>query len=105
MKKLTIALLGSMAFLCLRGVAAAQTAVTRIAYDQCQATGSYSVFCQIRMVVDGHDTSPTSEQEGEDRAFLRSGDRQRLPACLRDLERSEDEETHRRRLAPVTHPS
>ena len=56
MKKLIIVLLGSMAFLCLRSVAAAQTAVTRIAYDQCQATGSYSVFCQIRMVVDGHDT-------------------------------------------------
>ena len=45
-------------------------------------------------VVDGHDTSPAGEQEGEDRAFLRSGDRQRIPAVRHDLEGSEDEKTH-----------
>src|SRR5439155_25318108 len=57
MKKLIIVLLASMALFSpvLRGVAAGQTGVTRIAYDQCQA-GSYSIFCQIRIVVDGHDT-------------------------------------------------
>ena len=37
MNKLTIALLGSIALFGLRGVAAAQTGVTRIAYDQCRA--------------------------------------------------------------------
>ena len=60
MKNLTIALL-SMAFLGavpgLLGVAAAQTAVTRIAYDQCRAAGgSWEVSCSIGMVVDGSDT-------------------------------------------------
>jgi hypothetical protein len=45
-------------------------------------------------VIDGHDTSPAGEQEGEDRAFLRSRDRQRIPAFRHNLEGSEDEEAH-----------
>jgi hypothetical protein len=45
-------------------------------------------------VIDGHDTTPAGEQEGEERAFLRSGDRQRIPAVRHDLEGSEDEKTH-----------
>jgi Tol biopolymer transport system component/PKD repeat protein len=56
-KKLTIVLL-SIALLSvpgLRGLAAAQTPVTRIAYDQCRA-GSWDVFCSIGMAVDGSDT-------------------------------------------------
>jgi hypothetical protein len=55
-------------------------------------------------IVDGHDSTSACYQAGEDRSFFRSGDRQRLPACVRDLEGSEDEETHRRRLTPPTHP-
>ena len=61
MKKLTIALLGSIAFFSpvpgLRGVAAAQTGVTRIAYDQCLAAGGNwgEVLCYIGMAVDGTD--------------------------------------------------
>ena len=55
--------------------------------------------------IDGHDPTRACDEVGEDRAFLRSGDRQRIPACLRDLERSENEETHRRRLMLVTDPS
>src|SRR5204863_5705446 len=57
MRKLTVALL-SVAFLGLpglRGVAAAQTPVTRIVYDQCRG-GSGDVFCSIGMAVDGSDT-------------------------------------------------
>jgi hypothetical protein len=45
-------------------------------------------------VIDGHDTPRAGEQEGQDRAFLRSGDRQRIPAVRHDLERSEDEKAH-----------
>jgi PKD repeat protein len=61
MKKLTIALLGSIAFfspvLGLRGVAAAQTTVTRFAYEQWWAdAGIGDYFCYIGMVVDGRDT-------------------------------------------------
>src|SRR5947209_10901327 len=61
MKILPIALLGSVAILGpapgLQGVAAAQTAVTRIAYDQCWADGAaWDSFCYIGIVVDGHDT-------------------------------------------------
>jgi hypothetical protein len=41
------------------------------------------------------------DEAGEDRPLLRSGDRQRIPASLRDLERSKDEEAHGRRLTPV----
>jgi PKD repeat protein len=57
MRKLTVALL-SVAFLVLpglRGMAAAQTPVTRIVYDQCRG-GSWDVFCSIGMAVDGSDT-------------------------------------------------
>jgi PKD repeat protein len=57
MRKLAVALL-SVALLGvpgLRGVAAAQTPVTRIVYDQCRA-GSWDVFCSIGMAVDGSDT-------------------------------------------------
>jgi PKD repeat protein len=61
MKILPSALLGSIAILGpvpgLQGVAAAQTAVTRIAYDQCWADGAaWDSFCYIGIVVDGHDT-------------------------------------------------
>ncbi len=56
-------------------------------------------------IVDGHDPTRARDKAGEDRSLLRSRDRQRFPACLRDLERSEDEETHRRRLTLVTDPS
>jgi hypothetical protein len=56
-------------------------------------------------IVDGHDPTRACHEAGEDRAFLRSGDGQRIPARLRDLERSENEETHRRRLMLVTDPS
>jgi hypothetical protein len=52
-------------------------------------------------IVDGHDSTRAGDQAGEDRAFLRSGDRQRIPAFLRDLERPENEEAHGRRLTPV----
>ena len=59
-------------------------------------------------VIDGHDTPPAGKQEGQDRAFLRSGDRQRIPAVRHDLKGPEDEKTHppdanaldRGRLAP-----
>src|SRR6267142_2272520 len=56
MRKLAVALL-SIAFLGvpgLRGEAAAQTPVTRIAYDQCRA-GSWDVLCSIGMAADGSD--------------------------------------------------
>jgi len=59
----------------------------------------------LDQIVDGHDPTRACDEAGEDRAFLRSGDRQRLPACLRDLKRPEDEETHGRRLTLVTDPS
>ena len=58
MRKLAVALL-SIAFLGapgLRGLAAAQTPVTRIVYDQCPAAGSWSVACTIGVAVDGTDT-------------------------------------------------
>src|SRR5712691_2112319 len=45
-------------------------------------------------IVDGHDPTCACDEAGEDRSLLRSGDRQRFPARLRDLERAEDEETH-----------
>ena len=48
---LSIALLGAPG---LRGVAAAQTPVTRIVYEKCQA-GSWDVFCSIGMAIDGSD--------------------------------------------------
>jgi PKD repeat protein len=48
----SIALLGVPG---LRGVAGAQTPVTRIVYDQCRA-GSWDVFCSIGMAADGSDT-------------------------------------------------
>jgi hypothetical protein len=50
-------------------------------------------------IVDGHDTTRAGDQASEDHAFLRSGDRQRIPAFRHDLEGSEDEETHTSRLA------
>ncbi|HEX9366624.1 MAG TPA: PKD domain-containing protein, partial [Vicinamibacterales bacterium] len=51
---LSIALIGVPG---LRGVAVAQTVVTRMAYDQCWAdAGSYDYYCYIGTVVDGHDT-------------------------------------------------
>ena len=56
-------------------------------------------------IVNGHDATHVCEKAGEDRSLLRPGDRQRLPAWLRDLERSEHEETHGPRLTPVTDPS
>jgi hypothetical protein len=59
----------------------------------------------LDQIVDGHDTTRACDEAGEDRSFLRSGDRQWLPGCLGDLERSEDEETHGRRLTLVTDPS
>jgi hypothetical protein len=34
------------------------------------------------------------KQEGQDRAFLRSGDRQRIPTIRHDLKRPENEKTH-----------
>src|SRR6266498_4980038 len=37
------------------GLAAAQTAVTRIVYEECQA-GSWDVFCSIGLAVDGSET-------------------------------------------------
>jgi hypothetical protein len=52
-------------------------------------------------IVDGHDSTRAGDQAGEDRAFLRSRDRQPTPAFLRDLKRSENEEAHGRRLTPV----
>jgi Tol biopolymer transport system component len=58
MRKLTVALL-SVAFLGLpglRGMAAAQAPVTRIAYDQCRAGGGWGVSCSIGISVDGSDT-------------------------------------------------
>ena len=58
MRKRTVALL-SVAFLGLpglRGMAAAQTPVTRIVYDQCRAAGTWYVTCSIGMAVDGSDT-------------------------------------------------
>jgi PKD repeat protein len=60
MKTLTIALVGSLAFFSpapgLQGVAAAQTAVTRIAYDQCRADPiNWVLLCSIGMAVDGYD--------------------------------------------------
>ena len=57
-KRLTIALL-AIAFLGvpgLRGMAAAQTPVTRIVYDQCRAAGTWYATCSIGMAVDGSDT-------------------------------------------------
>jgi hypothetical protein len=56
----------------------------------------------LNEVVDGDHLSPAGEQEGQDRALLRSGDRQRIPAIRDDLEGSEHEETHLRRLASTT---
>ena len=84
MKNLISALL-SMAFLGavpgLLGVAAAQTAVKRIAYDQCRAdSGSWDVFCSIGMVVDGNDTliangvGPRWSPDGSRIAFMGTTD-------------------------------
>jgi Tol biopolymer transport system component len=60
MKKTTIPLLGLIALLGpapgLRGVAAAQTVVSRIAYDQCWADAiNWVTNCYVGMVVDGQD--------------------------------------------------
>jgi hypothetical protein len=52
-------------------------------------------------IVDGDDSTRAGDQAGEDRPLLRSGDRQRIPVSLRDLERSKDKEAHGRRLTPV----
>lgn len=57
MKKITIALFGSIALFGLQGVAAAQTNVTRMAYDQCRAdAGFWDVVCSLAIVIDGYDT-------------------------------------------------
>jgi hypothetical protein len=45
-------------------------------------------------LIDGHDTPPAGKQEGQDRAFLRPGDRQRIPAVRHDLKGPENEKTH-----------
>jgi len=49
---LSIALLGAPG---LRGVAAAQTPVTRVVYEQCRADGTWNVSCFIGLAVDGSD--------------------------------------------------
>jgi PKD repeat protein len=81
MRKLAVALL-SVAFLGapgLKGVAAAQTPVTRIVYEKCQA-GSSDVFCSIGLAVDGSDTliangfGPRWSPDGSRIAFTGSTD-------------------------------
>src|SRR5438874_2213466 len=79
MKKLIIVLLASIALFSpvLRGVAAAQTAVTRIAYDQCWADASiWDFVCSIGAIVDGHDAlitggvGPKWSPDGSKIAFM-----------------------------------
>ncbi len=54
--KTTIAVFGCIA-LCFTQIAAAQPAVTRMAYDQCWANaGAWDVACIVLTVVDGHET-------------------------------------------------
>jgi Tol biopolymer transport system component len=81
MKSLTIALL-SLAFLGLpglQGVAAAQTPVTRIVYDQCQAV-YWDILCSIRTAVDGSDSiiadgaGPKVSPDGSRIAFTGTAD-------------------------------
>src|SRR5262249_51665978 len=59
----------------------------------------------LDQIVDGDDPARAGDQAGEDRAFLRAGDRQRVATFPHDLQRSEDEETHRRRVVPAVYPS
>jgi hypothetical protein len=47
------------------------------------------------------DATRTSDEMGEDHAFLRPGDRQRLPPVVGNLERSKDEEPHGPKASPL----
>src|SRR6266851_2053222 len=82
MRKLAVALL-SIALLGvpgLRGLAAAQTPVTRIVYEQCRADGTWNVSCFIGLAVDGSDTliangfGPKWSPDGSRIAFTGSTD-------------------------------
>ena len=45
-------------------------------------------------IVRAHDPTRASDERGKDRAFLRSGDPQQLPAIVDHLKRPQDQETH-----------
>jgi hypothetical protein len=45
-------------------------------------------------LIDGHNTPPASQQESQNRALLRSSDRQRIPARRQDLKGPENKKTH-----------
>jgi hypothetical protein len=48
----------------------------------------------LDQVVDRHDTAAAGQQQRQNRAFLRSRDRQPIPTVRHDLNRSQDKEPH-----------